>query len=97
MVRSFADIRTEALFHGGGNREVNRLPLELIRAAIRKLDMLNAAVRVQDLRSPPGNRLETLKGDLAGRCSIRVNDRWRLVFRWEQDAAWEVVLMDYHR
>ena len=97
MIRSFGDKRTEALFHGYTSRENARLSPDLIKATLRKLDMLSAAVHIQDLRSPPGNRLEALKGDLAGRYSIRVNDRWRLVFRWEQDAAWDVTLMDYHR
>ncbi|RJO64908.1 MAG: type II toxin-antitoxin system RelE/ParE family toxin [Myxococcales bacterium] len=96
MIRSFGDRRTEALFHGQMSRDVGRLPSDLVLATFRKLDMLNAAAHLQDLRSPPGNRLEALKGDLKGRYSIRVNDRWRLVFRWQQDAAWDVTLMDYH-
>ncbi len=94
VIRSFGDKRTEALFHGKSSRGVLRLAPDLLKAAFRKLDMLNAAMNLQDLRSPPGNRLEALKGNLAGRHSIRVNDQWRLVFRWKQDAAWDVTLMD---
>jgi len=96
VIRSFGDRRTEALFQGWSNRETVRLPIEVVKATLRKLDMLEAAVRLQDLRSHPGNRLEVLKGDLAGHYSIRVNERWRLVFRWEQEAAWDVTFMDYH-
>lgn len=96
MIRSFGDKLTEALYHGTMTRELKRLPPDLVRSAVRKLDMLNAAAQLKDLRSPPGNRLEALKGDLAGRQSIRVNDRWRLVFRREQDSAWDVILTDYH-
>jgi proteic killer suppression protein len=65
--------------------------------AVVKLDMLEAAAAFLDLRSPPGNRLEALKGDLKGFYSIRVNDRWRIVFRWENNSAHGVRLMDYHR
>lgn len=61
-----------------------------------KLDVLNGASELVDLRSPPGNRLETLKGDWAGYYSIRVNNQWRLVFRWEENNAYEVRLIDYH-
>jgi len=96
VIRSFGDRLTEALFHGETARGVKRLPPDLVRITVRKLDMLNAAARLIDLRSPPGNRLEALKGDLAGFHSIRVNERWRLVFRWEQDAAWDVALRDDH-
>ncbi len=60
------------------------------------MDVIRAAYRVQDLRSPPGNRLETLSGDYAGFYSIRVNQQWRLVFRWENDSAYELSLTDYH-
>ena len=62
----------------------------------RKLDMLDYAHRLDDLRSPPGNRLEALKGDLAGFCSIRINDRWRIIFRWTDAGPIEVDVVDYH-
>jgi proteic killer suppression protein len=64
--------------------------------ALRKLDMINAAQAVQDLSSPPGNRLEALSGDLKGYHSIRINDQWRLVFRWSEGKAHEVRIADYH-
>ena len=96
MIRSFGDRRTEDLFHGAGSSRVRRLAAPLVAAAIRKLDMLNAAASLLDLRSPPGNRLEALSGDLAGFHSIRVNEQWRLVFRWAAGGASEVRLADYH-
>jgi len=68
----------------------------MVPAAIRKLDLLNAATDLLDLRSPPGNRLEVLKGDLKGFHSIRVNQQWRLVFRWADNQAHEVQIVDYH-
>ena len=66
-------------------------------AAIRKLDMIEAAHALVDLRSPPGNRLEGLRGDWRGFHSIRINDQWRIVFRWEADRAHDVQIVDYHR
>jgi len=74
---------------------VRRFPNDILKAALRKLDVLNAAHRLEDLRSPPANRLEALKGDLAGFYSIRVNDQWRIIFRWDADAS-DVSLVDYH-
>ena len=94
-IRSFRDPATEDLFHGRSTSRVRRFPPEVARIALRKLDVLNAAHRLNDLRSPPSNRLEVLKGDLAGFHSIRVNDQWRLVFRWE-DGVYDVSLLDYH-
>ena len=91
-----ADRATEALFHRRPSREVRRLPPEILRGALQELDMMNSSQKVQDLRSPPGNRLELLKGDLQGLYSIRINDRWRIVFRWEGSDAHEVRLVDYH-
>jgi len=67
-----------------------------MKASLRKLDMLAAAVELHDLRVPPGNRLEALKGDLKGEHSIRVNDQWRIVFRWTPQGPAEVRLIDYH-
>lgn len=96
MIVSFADKATEALFHGRFSRDSKRIPSDIARTAVRKLDMLNAAKSLVDLRSPPANRLELLRGDLAGRFSIRVNDQWRIVFRWEGADAHDVALMDYH-
>jgi toxin HigB-1 len=73
-----------------------RIPADVMRSVLRKLAQLDAAVRLDDLRVPPGNRLEALKGERAGSHSIRVNDQWRVVFRWEADGAHDVELSDYH-
>lgn len=97
MIESFADKVTEAVFHGAPARLVRRFPADLVPAALRKLDMLNAARQLEDLRVPPGNRFEQLSGDLEGLHSIRVNDRWRLVFRWQDGNAHRVEVVDYHR
>ena len=96
MIRSFGDRTTEDLFHGRNTAAVRRLSAEIKRAAARKLDMIEAAADLGDLRSPPGNRLEALAGDLKGQHSIRVNDQWRIVFRWKDGAAEDVRFVDYH-
>jgi proteic killer suppression protein len=96
MIGSFGDRATEALFHGEERGAIRRIPPSIRSAAIRKLDMLNAAHSLQDLRSPPGNRLEALRGNLSGYHSIRINDQWRIVFRWEGTEAHEVRIADYH-
>ncbi|MCC7363232.1 MAG: type II toxin-antitoxin system RelE/ParE family toxin [Dehalococcoidia bacterium] len=96
MIQSFGDRATEDIYHARTSIETRRLPPELVRAARRRLDMLLAAKHVRDLAAPPGNRLEALRGDLAGYWSIRVNQQWRLVFRWMEDGAHDVRLMDYH-
>ena len=87
---------TEDLYHGRSTNRVRRFPPAVKGAAIRKLDILNAAYRLEDLREPPGNRLEALKGDLVGYYSIRVNDQWRIIFQWESNNAYSVSLTDYH-
>lgn len=96
MIRNFGDRTTEDLFHGRNSAAVRRIPADVRRAAARKLDMVNAAISLGDLRSPPGNRLEALVGDLKGLHSIRVNDQWRIVFLWKDGAAEEVRFLDYH-
>ena len=96
MIESFADGTTEALFHGRGGSRVRRIPERVRERAVRRLDMLNAAESLEDLRSPPGNRLEQLRGDLRGLYSIRVNDQWRIVFGWEPSRAFAVRIVDYH-
>ena len=93
MITSFADRRTRDLF---GRERVKRLSEEIQRVALRKLLILDAAARIEDLRVPPGNRLEALQGDLRGFHSIRVNDQWRIVFRWSDGNASEVRVVDYH-
>jgi proteic killer suppression protein len=97
MIVSFGDRATEDLYHNRPTSRARRFPRDIVDLALVKLDMLNGAAAVLDLRSPPGNRLEALKGDLKGFHSIRVNDQWRLVFRWEGNNAHDVRLMDYHR
>jgi toxin HigB-1 len=96
MIVSFGDRATEDLYHNRPTGRARRFPSHLVEVALVKLDMLNGAAAILDLRSPPGNRLEALKGDLNGHHSIRVNDQWRLVFRWSGNNAYEVRLTDYH-
>ncbi|RME49588.1 MAG: type II toxin-antitoxin system RelE/ParE family toxin [Caldilineae bacterium] len=97
MIVSFGDAATADLYHGRRTRRVRRFPPDILKTALRKLDALNAASRLLDLRSPPGNRLEALAGDWQGFYSIRINDRWRIVFRWVEGNAAEVSIVDYHR
>lgn len=92
MIRSFRCRDTEALASG---RRCRRF-VAIESAARRKLRQLEIAGRLDDLRVPPGNRLEALKGDLAGRHSIRINDQWRVCFRWENNGAEDVEIVDYH-
>ena len=96
MILSFADDATEDLFHGRPTKRTRGFHPDLKRAALRKLDMLNAAHRLEDLRSPPGNRLEVLRGDRLGLHSVRVTGQWRIVFRWTQSGPERVALVDYH-
>ena len=87
--------RLEALFHGETGKTIRKIPSDIRSVAIRKLDLLNAAHELGDLRVPPGNRLEALKGALRGKHSIRINDRWRIVFRWKDGDAHELGIDDY--
>jgi toxin HigB-1 len=93
MLRSFADRATERLFRNGDCPGQWR-PFKAV--AVRKLDMLDAATGLADLRSPPGNQLEALKGDRAGQYSIRINRQWRLCFRWTPNGPEDVEIVDYH-
>lgn len=93
MIKSFADRDTEALFQ---RQRVRRYPAELLRPMLRKLVAVDAAEALDDLRVPPGNRLEKLKGNRVGQHSIRVNDQWRICFRWADGDAYEVEIVDYH-
>ncbi|MBF9058554.1 excinuclease ABC subunit A [Rhodobacterales bacterium HKCCSP123] len=92
MIRGFADRDTERLARG---QRVRRFA-HIERAALRKLAMLDAAHVLDDLRAPPGNRLEALRGDRAGQYSIRVNDQYRICFTWQKDGPHDVELTDYH-
>jgi len=94
MIKTFNDTKTESLYITGKS---SFLPATIIRVALRKLDYLNAAKNINDLRIPPGNRLEKLKGGLQGYCSIRINDQHRIVFRFEQSNAYEVEITNYHK
>lgn len=92
MIRSFANRDTERLFRDQHVRRFSAIE----RPARRKLLLLASAKDLNDLRSPPGNRLEALKGDRAGQNSIRINDQWRICFVWRDGAAWDVEIVDYH-
>jgi proteic killer suppression protein len=96
VIRSFRDETTVDLFRERNTRASRRIPRILWRAAQRKLKLLDAAGKLDDLLIPAGNRLELLKGDQAGRHSIRVNDQYRMTFRWESGDAYEVSVEDYH-
>jgi proteic killer suppression protein len=93
VIKSFADRNTQRLF----NREpVRRFPADLLHSMLRKLVALDAAEALEDLRVPPGNRLEKLKGRRSGQHSIRVNDQWRICFAWKDGDATDVEIVDYH-
>ena len=96
MIVSFRNRATSDLFHGISSSRVRRIPNQIKESALHKLDVLNAAQSLEDLKSPPGNRLEALKGDFAGFHSIRVNNQWRIVFRWQDSCAHNVQIIDYH-
>lgn len=92
MIQSFANADTEQLFH----EEKNRRFSAIARVALRKLYQLNRAGRLTDMSVPPGNRLEALKGNLEGYHSIRINDQWRIIFRWTDAGPADVAIVDYH-
>lgn len=93
MIRSYRSRWIEVIAAG---KAPKGFPADLLRGARQKLAFLNAAERLEDLRVPPGNRLEVLKGDRAGQHSIRINDQWRIVFRWSDGGADDVDIVDYH-
>ena len=93
MIESFASDETEKIFNG---KTSTKLPKDIQRTARRKLLYLDGAVDLQDLLAPPGNRLEKLKGDRAGQHSIRINDQWRICFKWSDNKAQNVEIVDYH-
>lgn len=93
MIKSFADKLTAAIFEG---QEVRKRPREIQGTVRRKLKLIDAATRLENLRVPPGNRLEALKRDRAGQWSIRINDQWRICFRWHDGHAHDVEIADYH-
>ena len=93
MIESFADKATAAVFKG---LHVRRLPQEIQAIARRKLKLIDAVSRIEELRIPPGNRLEQLSGNRAGQWSIRINDQWRICFGWRDGKAEDVEIVDYH-
>lgn len=93
MIKSFSDKRTEQIFNGFRSPDFSP---EVARMALRKLKLLHNATCLLDLRIPPGNRLEALKGDRKGQYSVRVNDQWRVCFVWHDNDAFDVKLVDYH-
>ena len=93
MIRSFADKRTQRVWE---RKHVPAFGMDLFRTSHRKLLLIDAAVNLEDLKIPPGNRLEALKGNRAGQHSIRVNSQWRICFRWSDAGAENVQLVDYH-
>lgn len=92
MIQSFADADTERLFHEKKTRRFS----SIARVALRKLMQMNRAILLSDLAVPPGNRLEALRGNLAGFHSLRINDQWRIVFRWTDSGPAAVAIVDYH-
>ena len=96
MIQSFVDETTADLFRERNTRAARRIPREIWRVSQRKLKALDVAARLDDLTIPAGNRLELLKGAQAGRYSIRINDQYRVTFRWEHGHAHEVRVEDYH-
>lgn len=93
MIKSFKDALTESIWQ---RQRVKGFPSDLYKMARRKLGFLEDAVELEDLRIPPGNRLEALKGDRSGEYSIRINDQWRVCFRWIEGNAFDVEIIDYH-
>lgn len=96
MIKSYGDKATSDLYQGSSSSNVRKLSTKILDSAIYKLDILNAATSLDDLRSPPGNRLEALLGDYNRYDSIRVNAQWRIVFRWQDSSAADVAIVDYH-
>ncbi|MBW1860656.1 MAG: type II toxin-antitoxin system RelE/ParE family toxin [Deltaproteobacteria bacterium] len=96
MIKSFADKVARDVYHGTNTRYARKLPRQLHSEARRLLDQVNASPSLDFLRTPPGNRLEKLSGDMQGFWSLRINERWRIIFRWAEDDALDVKIVDYH-
>ena len=97
MIQSFGNTGTEDVFNGRNTRAARRLcPVALWRLAARKLDRMDSIEQLQELRVPPGNRLEALRGDREGQHSIRINDQYRICFTWTDAGPWDVEIVDYH-
>jgi proteic killer suppression protein len=93
MIKTFADAQTQELYLTG---KAKRVPPDVAARAVRKLEQINAAAQLEDLKVPPGNRLHQLEGDRRGQHSVSVNDQWRICFRFEDGDAYEVEFCDYH-
>ncbi|MBI3794657.1 MAG: type II toxin-antitoxin system RelE/ParE family toxin [Nitrospinae bacterium] len=93
MIKTFADKQTQELYVTGKSRS---LPPDLLKRAVRRLEYINLATSLDDLREPPSNRLHSLKGDMAGQFAISVNDQWRICFRFVDGDAYDVLITDYH-
>lgn len=96
MILHFQNRATEDIFNGDDTKPARSIPRTIWKVAIRKLDMINAAREIQDLKVPPGNHLEMLKGDKQGWYSIRINDQFRIIFKWKDGNASDVAIVDYH-
>jgi toxin HigB-1 len=96
MIINFADKGTEDIFNGFDTKAARRIPHAIWNSARIRLDAMNGAKQIQDLKLPPGNRLETLKGNLSGYHSIRINDQFRIIFRWNKGDILDVEITDYH-
>lgn len=98
MISSFRHSGAEDVFNGRQTRKARKAcPVALVKVARRKLDQINQAAALEDLRAPPGNRLERLSGEREGQHSIRINDQWRVCFTWTEAGAEDVEIVDYHR
>lgn len=96
MIRSFADRRSRDIYHGENSRIARSFPTLLHAKARRLMDKIDSAISPEVLRAPPGNHLKQLKGKMSGCWSIRINDQWRIVFRWEGADAFDICITDYH-
>lgn len=93
VIKTFADKHTQQLYRTGTSK---RLPADVVVRAVRRLEYIDLAVRLEDLKVPPSNRLHAVKGNRAGQHAISVNDQWRICFRWEDGDAYDVEVTDYH-
>ncbi len=97
MIKNIPGKATQDIYDGVNSRHARRIPIERHDKAARLLDHINAAPTLEFLRTPPSNRLEKLRGDRAGYWSLRINDQWRIVFRWKSNDPLDVEIVDYHR
>lgn len=96
MIVNFKSQTVQDIYDGINSKDARNVPVTIWKISGRKLDMINAAINITDLKVPPGNRLEKLTGDLAGFYSIRINDQYRIIFRFEDNNAYDVDITDYH-